>query len=288
MKVNIIRPNSGWILDFIAHRIYDTNKKLKTNIEMRMCPPQPIKQDVDINYYIDVYNCYKGKTSIKDVGWLNAFHQGFEPTKALSLDFIVFQNKKYQEKMIELGYPVEKTKVIYPGVFLEKFPLKKIALGIFQRGVHKDKGHDFMLKLPEIMDLKNFSFIFVGKGWDDVAQFYGKMGIVTALYTEENYDAYPQVYKLIDYLLIPSKLEGGPMCLLEALAMGIPIISSKVGMVEDFDVEYTFEPGNHLELAEILMKIEKERLDRRKKVEALTWENHVKELIKVFEKVLEE
>jgi len=283
----IVRPNAGWILDKIAERIKATNDKLNTGVEMELSTNPTSAPTFDLNYYVDVYNCYRYKSAIKDVGWLNSFHEGFDPSKAMSLDFIVFQNKKYQQKMIELGYPAEKTKVIYPGVDLKKFFLRKITIGIFQRGVHKDKGNEFMFNLPDFIDLKNFAFVFVGKGWDNVVNKYSRMGIETDYYPAERYDFYPMLYEGIEYLLIPSLKEGGPMCLLEALAMGIPVIASKVGMVEDFGVEYTFEPGNYLELAEILTKIEEERIKRRKKVEALTWENHVKQLIKVFEKVLE-
>jgi len=286
MKVLIVRPNSGWILDKIAENIVKINKKLNTGVEMKLSVNPSSSPRIDINYYMDVYNCYRYKSANKDVGWLNAFHQGFNPQRAMNLDFIVFQNKKYQKKMIQLGYPKEKTKVIYPGIFLNDFPLKKISIGIFQRGVHRDKGHDFMLRLPHIIDLRNFKFWFVGKGWNDVVNYYWRKGIESYYRFEENYSMYSYYYDQIDYLLIPSLIEGGPMCLLEALAKGIPIIASKVGMVEDFDVEYTFEPGNALELAEILMKLEGKRLKIREKVKDLTWENHVKELIKVFEKVV--
>lgn len=44
----------------------------------------------------------------------------------------------------------------------------------------------------------------------------------------------PCFYRRIDYLLILSDNEGGPLPLLEALAMGVPVISSDVGFVSDY------------------------------------------------------
>ncbi len=44
----------------------------------------------------------------------------------------------------------------------------------------------------------------------------------------------PTFYKGIDYLLILSDNEGGPLSLLEALSMGVPVISSDVGFVSDY------------------------------------------------------
>jgi len=281
VKINIVSPHSGWILDFIAQRIINTNKKMNTGIEMqRYFNP---RNDVDINYYIDVYNCYWGKTEIKDVGYLTGFHEGFIPTRAMDLDFIVFQNQKYRKEMIGYGYPKEKTRVIYPGVFFGMFPLKKITIGIFQKGTHRDKGHDFLLDLLRVMDLNNFRFLFVGEGWDDVVRAFLSKEIEARQFKGDNYSKYSYYYDLIDFLLVPSLVEGGPISVLEALAKGIPIIASKVGFVGDFDVEYVFEPGDVFGLAKILMNIEKTRLNRREKVKNLTWQNHVRELIKVFE-----
>jgi hypothetical protein len=43
------------------------------------------------------------------------------------------------------------------------------------------------------------------------------------------------VYERLDYVLIPATVEGGPMCLLEGLAMGKPVIAPEgVGMVPEF------------------------------------------------------
>lgn len=285
MKINIICPGSGWILDKIAERIVQTNKELNTGVEMEIFIP-PQKPDIDINYYVDLYNCYRQKSVAKDIGFFTCLDKNsldsFQPYWR-SLDFVTHMNKEQLEKWIEAGYPREKMKVIPMALNLEQFPLKKIVLGVFQRGGYPGKGHQFMLKLPEIMDLSNFEFLFVGKDWDEVFFKYAKSGIEVTHCSDDDYENYPNHYEKIDYLLIPSLWEGGPMALLEALARGIPVIASRVGFVPEFAVEHTFEPGNHLELAEILMKLEKERLDRRKKVEQLTWENHVKELIKVFE-----
>lgn len=44
----------------------------------------------------------------------------------------------------------------------------------------------------------------------------------------------PGFYRKIDYLLILSDNEGGPIPVLEALRMGVPVISSDVGFVPEF------------------------------------------------------
>jgi glycosyltransferase involved in cell wall biosynthesis len=41
------------------------------------------------------------------------------------------------------------------------------------------------------------------------------------------FDMLPQFYKSIDYLVVPSTVEGGPLPLLESLCMGTPVIIGK-------------------------------------------------------------
>ena len=43
----------------------------------------------------------------------------------------------------------------------------------------------------------------------------------------------PAMYHALDLYLIPSRLEGGPKSLLEAWASGVPVVSTRVGMVSD-------------------------------------------------------
>jgi glycosyltransferase involved in cell wall biosynthesis len=284
VSVNIVTVEPEWILHWIAERTLEAANKLGENWTLG----NP-RDNIDLNFYIDLYNCYRWKTKAKDVGWFTCLDknslESFQPHWH-TLDFVIQMNSEQLEKWVDAGYPREKMIVLKAPFNIENFPLKKITLGIFQRGGFIGKGHDFMLKLPDIIDLRNFDFIFVGKGWDDVFLKYRKLGIYTEYYADEIYSSYPFFYNKIDYLLVPSLWEGGTIAMLEASACGIPIISSRVGFVAggELKADYVFEPGNHLELAEILMKIEKERLERRKQVEDLSYENWVRKLKWVFEK----
>jgi len=287
MKVNVVTVSSGWILEKIADRLIENNNKLNTKMEMRKCY-QP-NNKADINYYIDIYNCFWNKSKIKDVGYFTHLDKdsdkSFEDHWKL-LDYIVHKNSYYLDRTAKWGYPREKMKVIVPPIDTEQFHLKKITLGIIQRGYYIGKGHQFMLDLPKYINLKNFRFLFIGQGWDQVCSEYNKRKIAFMYTRNEDYNLYRKYYEIIDYLLVPSLWEGGPMCILEALSCGIPIISSKVGFVHDFKIDHVFEPNNYKQLIKILKNIEKEKLERREQLKNINWNNYILELYNIFKEVL--
>ena len=52
----------------------------------------------------------------------------------------------------------------------------------------------------------------------------------------------PSLYSELDYLAVPSPIEGGPVPLLEALASGCPVIApTDIGLVEDFHIPFVRE-----------------------------------------------
>lgn len=60
-------------------------------------------------------------------------------------------------------------------------------------------------------------------GLEDLVTFLGKI----------SHDRLPGYYNMADALLLPSKMEGVPMVVLEALACGTPVIASAVGGIPD-------------------------------------------------------
>ena len=87
------------------------------------------------------------------------------------------------------------------------------------------------------------------------------------------------------YLFIPSLWEGGPMSVIEAYSKGIPIISSNVGWISDFEVEHMFDPNNEIQLLEVLKQIENKIFQRIKKVENLSYKKSGEEIIKIVKNI---
>lgn len=88
----------------------------------------------------------------------------------------------------------------------------------------------------EIMGTLEAVYVLIGSGLAEMVRRLGSQ----SLYFERPplaASAYPSIYRQMDALLITSLSEAGPLCLFEALACGVPVVSTRVGwasrMIED-------------------------------------------------------
>jgi hypothetical protein len=86
----------------------------------------------------------------------------------------------------------------------------------------------------------------------------------------------PAFYQGLDYVLIPATVEGGPMSLLEGLAMGKPIIAPEgVGMVPEFgDTRHIrrYPAGDAEALVQLVSQCYDEKQDRARLVKLRSWD----------------
>tara|TARA_R100001198_G_C5211237_1_gene196529 strand:- start:125 stop:991 length:867 start_codon:yes stop_codon:yes gene_type:complete len=279
MKINIVTVRSGWILSKIAERLCSTNQEV---FQLDYSP----RNDVDANFYIDMQNCFTRKTNTLDIGFFTHLHENsttYITQQYLLADYIVHMCTRYYDAFKHF-YPKDRMCVLYPFEIASNFNIKKPTIGIFQRGEYEGKGFFFMDRMAKYDIMNRFRFLFVGSGWDKVVNRFIEKGIDVEYQTSEEYSEYPSLYEKIDYLLIPSLWEGGPMSVVEAYAMGIPIISSDVGWVgSDFEVEYIYEPNNECQLESVLNNIYAPIEARRKKFSDFNYENYGKKIINIVE-----
>lgn len=97
------------------------------------------------------------------------------------------------------------------------------------------KGVDLLKKvlIAASSCLPGFAVLIIGSGWSSLAAELEKCG-VRAFRKEVSYaNETASLYSLMDVLLITSRNEGGPCTLLEAMACGVPVITSQVGHVPE-------------------------------------------------------
>jgi glycosyltransferase involved in cell wall biosynthesis len=282
MKINIVTVNSGWILQKIAERLYSTNKDL---FSLSYYEPNNF---ADANIYIDIQNCFYKKSKTIDIGYFTHLHEDNikhleQNLNWLQCDHIIHMCQKYATKF-EKYYPIDKMTVL-PIAEKLNYKIKKTKIGIFQRGQYEGKGFYFMNELCGKNIFTNFEIYFVGKGWKQTCQICEKNNISFKYFEEENYSEYEKIYEQIDYLFIPSLWEGGPMSVIEAYSKGIPIISSNVGWVSDFNIDYLYEPNNINQAIEIFNRIDNEKTKRIEKVSYLSYQKSADKILKIINKI---
>jgi hypothetical protein len=102
-------------------------------------------------------------------------------------------------------------------------------------------------------------------------------------------DSYERFYALIDYLLIPSRVEGGPVPVMEALACGKLSIAPPIGVIPSFPhIEY--KTGDYEDLKKTLMKLSREYQEKKsaicETVKSKNWERWAFEHDMVFLKMV--
>ena len=125
-----------------------------------------------------------------------------------------------------------------------QLPKDKFIIGSFQKdgvGWGKGltpkyiKGPDIFLKSLEIIkdNIPNLFVLLTGPARGYVKNGLKKMNIEYMHFENIKFDKIPNLYNCLDLYLVCSRDEGGPYAVLESMASGVPIISTKVGMAHD-------------------------------------------------------
>jgi glycosyltransferase involved in cell wall biosynthesis len=170
--------------------------------------------------------------------------------------------------------PAHKLKTIPNGVDLEPFREPAPSLRHdFEAGSNRlvgfvgrlvaGKGGDILLSAAQqvLAAFPNVKFVFAGEGaaraeWEALA---ARLGIASKVLFAGRRDDMPAVYAALDIVALPSYQEAMPMCLLEALAAGRPVVATAVGAVPKVIVPgvtgLLCEPGDARALAMSLLRL---------------------------------
>jgi len=210
MRVHIVRPTDGWAL-----------QRLAESIEM----PGGSFGDVpdataDVNFYVNYY-LWTGPTKSCDVALFTHRHGDDDPHLRDRFDEVA---RGVDACVAMCGrtarYLPPKPTLVWHGAADRIFRRGPLVLGVVALPSPRKRLH----WIPEIE--RRFRV--------EVRQTGGTLP----------FEAMPDFYRGIDYLLVLADTEGGPIPVQEALAMGTPVIAPDVGYAWDYPVlryDGTFE-----------------------------------------------
>jgi glycosyltransferase involved in cell wall biosynthesis len=203
------------------------------------------------------------------------------PDPKIQVDIVTITAFTRQYLVDHYKIPEKLIKVIYQGTNIDKFnknvhtsveskklyPLPEKAspvLGVIGK-YEERKGHKILLKAVKMLkktSLPDITVMFVGDGplEKKLKKQVAKMKLETNVHFFPFTDTPNYVYERLDMLILPSLYkEGLPNVLLEAMAMGVPCIASKIAgtaeIVLDDKTGYLVEPGNDEELASRILEL---------------------------------
>jgi glycosyltransferase involved in cell wall biosynthesis len=264
-KIHIKVQPDGWILQRMAD-------------ELRVLDNITISETIDTsayaNYFINYFQ-YEPVSTHK-IAWFTHLEEFVEETKIFffqtipKIDYLVCQANLYSDLIKEFS-PNSNVRTISPGFSQQEYRLKPIRIGIVGRTYPSGrKGEDILERLGP---LPGIEFVATGSGWP----------IANVKFLSDH--EMPDFYQSIDYLLITSHYEGGPMAAIEALASGVPVISPEVGWIPELP-HIPYVTADAESLRAVLDSLVSERQSLRKAVEHRTWDNWRIQHQMLFDEVL--
>jgi N-acetyl-alpha-D-glucosaminyl L-malate synthase BshA len=162
------------------------------------------------------------------------------------------------------------------------------------------KGVRYLVQAVRILinrGFRNMKLLIVGDGSEKryLEELVKKLGLedYIVFVGRAPHDKIPEYMASADLLVLPSLSEGFPNTIIEAMAMGLPVIASRVGglpwIIKDGENGFLVEPRNPRDIAEkIILLLTNDDLrvymSRRniEKAREYDWENIIKRLEKVY------
>lgn len=264
-KFIIKSDNASWVLDEIKNELEKILKNSFTIINQKFCK-------IFFNqciFFLNKYDLLKKNYFQNKIG-VSIFHfDQKEKKKNYKIIQLLKKNKfvasiqvtndKLKNFLLKKGVNKKKIHKIPIGIDLKKFKFtslsqrmkkktnlnlnKFLVIGSFQKdGVgwgeglepKKIKGPDIFIKIiKELSRKQKVHVILSGPSRGYIMRNLKRLNISFSHHYYKNYDDVIKLYSLIDVYVVSSRVEGGPRAILESMASGAVVFSTRVGQAEE-------------------------------------------------------
>tara|TARA_B110000211_G_scaffold164576_1_gene185772 strand:+ start:4822 stop:5874 length:1053 start_codon:yes stop_codon:yes gene_type:complete len=176
--------------------------------------------------------------------------------------FAVSEQTKLKAKTL-FNWPVEKIIVIKNGVAISNIKnqtnnQEKLIIGTVSRLIPLKRIEDVIQCISDYNLSEKLSLKIYGDGPQrkELEALVQQTGLTNHVMFMNNVIDEGKIYPELDCLIISSETEGLPMVLLEAMASGVPCISSRVGAIPDIitasEAGFLYDTGNISQLGQHL------------------------------------
>ena len=271
--------------------------------------PKNIKGKIIITIYDTVF--FTAPETMGDMKTISEYKYAAEKS-----DLIITISESAKSDIIKyFNVDEKKIQIVTPGIDLEKYSYNYTDIEFENIRKKYNLPQNYILYLGTIEPRKNIErivkafkrykkeinddlkLVIVGnKGWkyENIMKLIESMGtdiIITGYIDEE--DKIP-IYKLAQFFTFPSLYEGFGMPVLEAMAAGVPVVTSNVSSLPEVagDAAILVDPLSEDEIFEAYKKILSDKKLRRDMIQKgleqakkFQWKNSVEVLEKVYEKM---
>ncbi len=227
MRINVV-AKLGWILERLARELEPIGATVNCGQRDRRTDPT-----ADLHYYMPARDVMKYPTPGLAVGLYTHGGSAFDIIDRFAA--CVTMNVAMAERLREAG--AQRVVTIRPGT---EPPPRPIVFGVCGRVYGKGRKGEALVR-SAVAD--GFKF------W--ACTDYRSRTRRPLCRITHPVEARAEFYELIDYLVVTSLDEGGPMPVLEAIAHGVPVIAPDVGWCFEFPV-IRYERGNWESLRGVL------------------------------------
>ncbi|KXF76573.1 hypothetical protein ATN84_10965 [Paramesorhizobium deserti] len=269
-RVRIITEKPGWIM----HRMADEISKHMGAQNVRINEDWP---DAEINYYIN-YGYFNAKpktgTTVANFTHYDPDHLAdkFIQT-AHEVDHCVAISEATADILRSFDVPDSKITMIVTGADTHFRPMLTVGL-VGRTYPGGRKGEDIVQALLEDPDItEKVRIVATKEGWN------------VPVWNLESAD----FYRAVNYLLVPSRLEGGPVPFMEALACGTMSIAPEIGVIPQFP-HVSYPVGDVTALKKVLIELADQHVLQRhflsSRMRGLNWSGWAIEHEKLFRELL--